>query len=961
MPLRLFGTPELTRDDATRCVFVPERRFRLLAYLAVRGDWVPRARLASLFWPERDTGAARANLRKLLLEVRQLGLPDLEDAEAGLRWCPPTDLAKFEQALAGHDLDRATDFVLGPPLEGLEQENTSSPFDAWLLYERPRILAPWRRSLLESMADADPTIAGRWCTALLKVDALDEEAIAAWLRLAPATGDMHLARDAYRAYRFRLADALGIEPSLQLQRLAATLQRPAPPPSLPAVPGLVGRTAALAKLKAQLAQPSCRLLSLIGPGGVGKSCLARELARQFARDSASAGQAVWWVPLQDVLTPTAMAGRIADVVMPGVALQSQALVSLAPHWSAGPGLLVLDAVEHLVDAAEPLRALLRALPALKIVVTTRERLDIDVEWLGPVDSLGAPPSDAPLEAATDHPALQLFAQHARRVQPAFDLARDVQAVRGICAATDGLPLALELAAGWTRLMSCEQIERDLRAGLTWMDDAAQTLKRSFEQSWSLLTPAERDAFRRLAVFSGSFTRETAWQVCQVSLPLLASLADKSMLGLQAPGRFALHAVLRGHALQQLALEPALHRDLHDALGRWALAHLLHHHGVVDGRHAEKRAAIACERDNLLHAWRHWVETAAAKSLDGAAEVLSWFHVTEGRLPDAIELFAGAAHALTEATPEGAAMRAHQAWLALWMERYAPAADMSRRVLPVLKASRHTAGTLLALRTLAHAARRQGHHGESARRIDEAMRLARRAGDTRQLATLIDARAMASTMLGDYARAVRELHQAIELNERVGNEAQRMYNDFNLAQAHTFAGDLSAALPWADAAVRRAGDIGYRHFEPYVYCQRAAVQQALGRHGLADADLAHAQRVAETTSGRPAQVWVMELQARSALARGDVAVAGTLLQRAAALAQETGNVMMGAALVPVAARVCLQEGDTRRARRWLQGLQASPRVQAPVRAEGLALADAAGPAAGPAPDLATILLEIGGAR
>ena len=959
MRLRLFGRPQLTLDDGHCTAFLPERRYRLLAYLAVTGSWVTRTRLATLFWPEHEPSSARTNLRKLLLEVRQLGLPNLEEAETGLRWCPSTDLAEFEGAVAAQAWDRATGFVQGQPLDGVEAGQASAAFDAWLQYERARILAPWRRGVLAALQQADPTTAIPWCRALLGVDPLDEDALAAWLRLALASADRCEAIDAFRGYRHRLVESLGIEPSTRLQQLSAALQRPAGGVGqlLPAAEVLLGRAPELARLAARLAEPPCRLLTLIGPGGVGKTSLARQLAQEWA----AAGRSVWWVRLEDVLTPSALAGRIADEVLPGLSLPSQALTHLARHWPAGPGLLVLDAFEHLVDAAEQLVALLQAVPALRILITSRERLDVAAEWLVPLASLGAPPPAATMEEVLRHPAVQLFDQRARRVQPEFELAAEWQAVRGICAATDGLPLALELAAGWVRLMPCRHIERDLAAGLAWIDDSSHTLARSFEHSWSLLTPAEREAFCRLAVFRGGFTREAAAQVADVPLPLLASLADKSMLRLDGPARLSIHALLHEHALQQLGRDPAALASLRERHGRWALAHLRHHHGLVDGHHATKCAALAAERANLLHAWSHWVANAARSELDLAAEVLAWFHVAEGRPQEAIELFAQAADALRDDTPEGAALRAHQAWLELWMERYAQAIAMAQRVLPVLERSRHEAGTLLAQRTLAHAARRQGRHADSAKLFDDALRLARRIGDARQLATLVDARAMASIMLGEYLSAIESLREAIALNERVGNEVQRMYNDFNLSQAHAFGGDAQAALVYADAAVERTGRIGYRIFEPYVHCQRAAVLQALGRHDLADSDLQRADAVAQATSVHTAQVWAMELHARSALARGEPGAARTLLQQAAALASETGNVMMGAALVPVASCAWQALGERERAGRWLRGLLDSGLSQAPVRAEAHALLHGVAPGAGPAPDLQTTLLEIASTR
>jgi len=218
--LQLLGRPCLTREGAPPLVFGPERRLQLLALLGFEAGWVGRDRLASLFWPGRDSSAARANLRKVLHELRALGVDGLEEAAAGLRWLPPSDVALARAALQAGRWAEAATLGAGALMAGLDGARGSPAFDEWLLLERQQWTSRWREAALQAVAGADAALAWRLARALLEADALDEDAMAVALRACVALGQPDQASALWQSYRQRLADELGIAPTQALAALA---------------------------------------------------------------------------------------------------------------------------------------------------------------------------------------------------------------------------------------------------------------------------------------------------------------------------------------------------------------------------------------------------------------------------------------------------------------------------------------------------------------------------------------------------------------------------------------------------------------------------------------------------------------------------------------------------------------------------------------------------------------------
>jgi predicted ATPase/DNA-binding XRE family transcriptional regulator len=317
----------------------------------------------------------------------------------------------------------------------------------------------------------------------------------------------------------------------------------------------VGRRRELALLQRLLDAPDSRLLTLVGPGGSGKTRLAIEAAHT---NSAAFAHGAHFVSLASAGSADTVLFAIGDVLGCPFDGQAAPAVQLAAYLRDKTLLLVLDNVEHLLDAAAVLADLLAATPDLKLLVTSRERLTLQGEWVVPLDGLDYP-ATADDDDFESYSAVQLFVQSAQRVQPDFALQGKAPDVLRICQLVEGMPLALELAAAWARLLPCAQIVQQLESSLDFLAAPLRnvparhrSLRAVFDQSWTLLNPAEQTALAKLSVFRGTIDLEAAQEVGGTSLALLASLVDKSLIHVDGRAGYALHDLLRRHAADHLA-------------------------------------------------------------------------------------------------------------------------------------------------------------------------------------------------------------------------------------------------------------------------------------------------------------------------------------------------------------------------------------------------------------------------
>ena len=409
-------------------------------------------------------------------------------------------------------------------------------------------------------------IARRW----LQVDALDEAAHMLLIQLLLEEGHAREAVAHYDDCADLLRTELDLEPPAEMTALIQDV-RPAPAVvkrtstgvrhNLPAPHDrFFGHGSAQQEISARLDQPWCRLVTIVGPGGVGKTRLATTVARSrlsHYRDG------VWLVELADIDpddadVAEAIAVEIATVLDRRLSGPQKPVENLLTYLQDKQMLLVLDNFEHLIEGGVQLVLdILQHCANVQLLVTSQERLRTQAEWVITLAGLGYPTDDGD-EAPSD--AVELFAARRAQQRPGPISAAERLAMVQICRMVEGLPLAIELAAALTRHATCREIAHELHNGFDTLTTSLrdvpqrhQSLRVVFEMSWRRLTPALKQRLAQLSVFYGDFTATAAQQIAAADAQQLAALADKSLLSYDAAaGRYTLHAVVRAYAAAKRA-------------------------------------------------------------------------------------------------------------------------------------------------------------------------------------------------------------------------------------------------------------------------------------------------------------------------------------------------------------------------------------------------------------------------
>ena len=694
----------------------PGKLAALLYYVAYQESWVGRDEMVYLFYPDLEEHKARQNLRPLLTKLRRLPYAaGLEIEPTRLRWNVPTDVGAFRNALESNRLAEAVQHYRGALLNGFHL-SAAPEFESWLELERSELQRSWREAALTFAAELENQgrhhHAAEVLNRLHKTDALDEAVFRHYFTALARAGNKTNALQAFETFKKMLNDDVASEPERETLTLVEQVRSgrgllDSQPTTAPAqthfdtfrpalhLTSFVGRETEIGAVMKQLGDSACRLLTILAPGGMGKTRLAVAVGERL---ESAFEDGVYFVPFDAVTSPSLMVSVLADALHFSFFGPKDPKTQLLEHLKTRTLLLVLDNLEHLLEGASLVTDVLQAAPNLTILATSRERLNLHAEWVYDLTGMSVPEMSS--SDIGDADAVKLFVQTARKARADFSLDASVQTVAHICRALGGLPLALELAASWLRVLSVEEVAGELAKGLALLESSLRDLperhhdlRAVFDTSWQRLSADERAALQKLTVFQGGLTKEAAEAVAETSLPLLLALTNKSFLQYEPSGRFAQHPLIRQYLRDKRADDDVAHAR-HAA---YFATFMQRREGLHQGIKAKRvRAEIIPELPNLRAAWFWAAAQEREDLLDQMSEGLLEVYTSTGRYREVEDLFRHAAATLhSRSTVHGRILR-NLGHVHNWQLEYAQAAELLRESIAIFQKYRAKHDEALAL-------------------------------------------------------------------------------------------------------------------------------------------------------------------------------------------------------------------------------------------------------------------------
>lgn len=857
--LYLLDLPRIERDGEPISVDT-RKAIALGAYLAISGKSHSREALTLLFWPDSDTEHARSALRRTLTALRKaLGAENLETAGDYLALKPDANLwidadyflRQVSQCQRhGHAPEEVCPACIVPLSEAanLYQKDflagftlSDCPdFDDWQYLQRESFRREYasvlkklveyylgRRELQDSL-----TYAQR----LLTFDPLDEHANLHLMELYAWSGQRASALRQFEYYKQLLEREMEVEPGEEIQALheailndqfttpsIAPIERPHT--NLPQQPTpFIGRETEIGEVLRLLGSPECRLLTLVGPGGMGKTRLALQSATQMIN---SFSDGVYFVPLASIESSDLLAPAVAASVNLALHGPLDTKEQLLNYLRGKDMLIILDNFEQLLvyDSTGLLVEILSRVNGIKLLVTSRERLNLKWEWFLELQGLGFPQENSS-EPPETYSAVQLFIESARRIDRSFVLEdEDLPHIFNICRTLNGLPLGIELAAAWIQIFSCREIAAEIENSLDFLKttrrdvpERHRSLQAVFTQSWNRLSEEEARVLRRLSVLRGGFQREAAGEVASAPISILSSLMDKSFIQRDSAGRYFLHEVLRQYALEQLQKSPLEEENAYLNAYKYYSEFLSLREKKLNGwQQLQALNEIAAEIDNLHTIW-HWAgKYQHVDLLDQMLTGLAMFYEIRGWINEGIATFSQAAKAIERSSIHPGTyielvlgrFYVRLGWLYLKRGQFDQGAAVVEKAHAIF--TRLEARTELG-QSFSHLGYIRAVHGnpqEAIELINRSIEIRRETNDLAGIAGGLNNLGLIASIQGDQARAKEYLLESLLLRKKNGNRWGMVYALSNLGLVSESMHDFQEAQRYHKESAAIAAEIGDR--------------------------------------------------------------------------------------------------------------------------------------------------------
>ncbi|MBN2002230.1 MAG: tetratricopeptide repeat protein [Anaerolineae bacterium] len=859
LEITVLGTFQASKDGEIITKFETVPTQALLIYLAMHpGVPFRREVLADLLWPEQPRTEALHALRQTLSRLRhaigshETSSPFLFVTRQTIQFDASSDfwldVDAFDNLINAVDqhthrrmdacsaciqrLTQASEFYHGDLLSGFYLD--SLPFQEWLTMERERLHRQAMETLYE-LAECHNRIgdhkqAQHYARRQLALEPWCEEAHRQLMFALSLSGQRSAALAQYEACRRALSEELGVSPRAETTafyeqiRDEALFPSIAPPHNLPAqITRFIGRETELEQIAEQLNDPNYRLLTLTGPGGIGKTRLARAAARQAV---AHFPDGTWFVPLIDIQAEPVegfhdrLATAIAGAMNFSFTGMDNPKDELLKALRTKESLIILDNFEHLVGGVDFVLEILRQAPKIAILVTSRTRLNVRAERLVQVEGLPIPRQREASDVESCS-SIQLFLDRMPCTQEKNT--HELSQIVRTCQILEGIPLAIELAAALTEHLSLAEIIANLQRDLSFLTTTLQDIPERhrqmqavFESSWQLLSAAEQSTLAQLAVFSSDFDRAAALAVTGAYQAELISLIHKSLLQHVEPGRYALHALVRQFAAVKLAQFPEL-AAAHTRHSIYYLTLVSERAADLQGdtpqqAAAEIRAEIASVRQAWL--WRlEQLDTARdplphIAALDSCVEGFKCFYLQAGLFQEGDELLKGAADRVRAITQNAGRFSSQQLAI-VWQSLFG-----------LLEAR----GDLLVWR---------GDHISGVAVLQEADAAFEKASatspgwDQTQRSRLLVNLGTSYNRVGDCVKAVQYLNEGLAQAHRIGASQVEIMALITLSQLAGEQGNYAAAKQYLEKAVALARELGNRASEASVVSLLASISWRWG--------------------------------------------------------------------------------------------------------------------------------------